>query len=209
MSKVNRSLAKVLSVVFHPLLLPTYLFAVILYYMPVSTLTLPLRVRWVVLAMIFFTTFVLPAVAAFAMVRLGYLDSIEMDRREQRGFPLLFTGVCYAATSYLFYQEPAYDAIFYFVMGIIAASVFLAFAISQFWKISAHSIGLGGALGLLLVLNTLAPEARLMYPIMVTTFLAGAVMSARLALQAHTPAEVYGGFGSGLLLALASSVALY
>ncbi|AKD05574.1 hypothetical protein PKOR_07150 [Pontibacter korlensis] len=193
---------------FHPLLLPTYLFAVILYYMPASTLTLPLRVRWIVLAMIFFTTFIIPAVAALAMVRLGYLDSMEMDRREQRGFPLLFTGVCYAATSYLFYREQAYDAVFYFVMGIIAASVFLAFAISQFWKISAHSIGMGGCLGLLLVLNKLAPDAMLIFPIAVAIFLTGAVMSARLALHAHTPAEVYAGFGSGLLLALASSVAL-
>nr|WP_304608551.1 hypothetical protein [Pontibacter anaerobius] len=177
--------------------------------MPVSTLTLPMHVRWVVLAMIFFTTFVLPAAGAFAMVRLGYLDSMEMDRREQRGFPLLFTAVCYAATSYLFYREPAYDAVFYFVMGIIAASVFLAFAISQFWKISAHSIGLGGTLGLLLVLHQLAPEAMLIYPIIAVVFVAGAVMSARLALQAHTPAQVYAGFGSGLLLALGSSVALY
>jgi membrane-associated phospholipid phosphatase len=202
---VNRSLAQALSVVFHPLLLPTYLFAVILYYMPSSTLTLPMRVRWIVLAMIFFTTFIIPAVAAFTMVRLGYLDSMEMDRREQRGFPLLFTGVCYAATSYLFYSEPTYDAVFYFVMGIIAASVFLAFAISQFWKISAHSIGMGGAIGLLLVLNKLAPEAMLIYPIIVAVFVAGVVMSARLALQAHTPSEVYAGFGiCGAILSMAA-----
>ncbi|WP_276499558.1 hypothetical protein [Pontibacter litorisediminis] len=198
-----------MSVVFHPLLLPTYLFAIILYYMPSSTLTLPMRVRWIVLAMIFFTTFIVPAAAAFAMMRLGYLSSLEMDRREERGFPLLFTAICYAATSYLFYSEPTYDAIFYFVMGIIAAAVFLAFAISQFWKISAHSIGLGGGLGLLLVLHKLAPEAMLIYPVIVAVFVAGVVMSARLALHAHTPAEVYAGFGSGLLLALGASVALY
>lgn len=207
---MNRSLAQVLSVVFHPLLLPTYLFAVILYYMPASMITLPLQVRWVVLAMIFFTTFIIPAVAAYAMVRLGHLDSVEMYRREQRGLPLLFTGVCYAATAYLLYREPAYDAIFYFVMGIIAASVFLTYAISQFWKISAHSVGMGGCLGLLLVLNNLAPEALLIFPIVVAIFLAGAVLSARLALHAHTPAQVYAGFGSGLLLALvASTVALH
>ncbi len=206
---MNRSLAKTLSVVLHPLLLPTYLFAVILYYMPSSTLTLPMRVRWIVLAMIFFTTFIIPTAAAFFMVRLGYLDSMEMDKREQRGFPLLFTGICYAATSFLFYREPVYDAIFYFVMGVIAAAIFLAFAISQFWKISAHGIGAGGTLGLLVVLHKLAPGALLIYPIIVAVFLSGAVMSARLALQAHTPEEVYAGFGCGFLLALGASLALY
>lgn len=207
---MNRSLAQVLSVVFHPLLLPTYLFAIILYYMPASMLTLPLQVRWVVLAMIFFTTFIIPGAAAVVMVRFGQLDSVEMSRREQRGLPLLFTAVCYAATTYLLYRESAYDAIFYFVMGIIAASVVLTFAVSQFWKISAHSVGMGGGLGLLLVLNNLAPEAMLVFPIAIALFLAGAVLSARLALHAHTPAQVYAGFGSGLLLALtAATVALY
>lgn len=129
---MNRSLAQVLSVLFHPLLLPTYLFAVILYYMPSSMLTLPLQVRWVVLAMIFFTTCLIPGAAAVVMVRFGQLDSVEMRRREQRALPLLFTAICYAATTFLLYRESAYDAIFYFVMGIIAASVFLTFAISQF-----------------------------------------------------------------------------
>ena len=197
---MNRTLAQVLSVVFHPLLLPTYLFAVILYYMPTSTLTLPLKVRWIVLSMIFFTTFIVPGVAAYGMVRMGHLDSMEMDKREQRSLPLLFTGVCYALTSYLLYRESTFDAIFYFVMGIVAASVFLTFVISQFWKISAHAIGMGGGLGLLLVLNWLAPDAMMVGPITLMILLAGAVLSARLSLQAHTPAEVYGGFCSGLIL---------
>ncbi|WP_460880305.1 hypothetical protein [Pontibacter rugosus] len=157
---MNRSLAQVLSIVFHPLLLPTYLFAVILYYMPESMLTLPMRVRWVVLAMIFFTTFIIPGIAAYAMVRFGHLDSVEMNKREQRSLPLFFTAVCYSATAYLLYSEAAFDAIFYFLMGIVATSVFFTYAVSQFWKISAHGVGMGGGLGLLLVLNNIAPEAR-------------------------------------------------
>lgn len=202
---MNRTLAQVLSVVFHPLLLPTYLFAVILYYMPTATITLPYQIRWIVLSMIFFTTFIIPGVAAYSMVRLGHLDSMEMDRREQRSMPLLFTGVCYALTSYLLYQESTFDAIFYFVMGIIAASVFLTFIISQFWKISAHSMGMGGGLGLLLVLNWLAPDAMMVGPIALGILLTGAVLSARLSLHAHTPAEVYGGFASGFLLAVVAA----
>ncbi len=191
----------------HPLLLPTYLFAIILYYMPESTLTLPFRVRWVVLAMIFFTTFVIPGMAAYSMVRLGHLDSVEMEKREQRGLPLLFTGACYMVTAYLLYSEAAFDALFYFVMGIIAASVFLTYIISLFWKISAHGMGMGGALGLLLVLNWLAPEAGMIIPISAAVLLSGAVLTARLALHAHTPAQVYAGLGSGLLLAVSAAYA--
>jgi len=203
---VNRSLAKALSAVLHPLLLPTYLFAFILYYLPAPALSLPMQSRWIVLGMIFFTTFIIPGLGAYAMVRSGQLDSLEMERREQRRLPLLFTSVCYGITTYLLYREPAFDEIFYFIMGIITASVVLTYGLSLVWKVSAHSVGMGGALGLLLILSKLVPDVPMLLPIALSIVLTGGVLSARLALHAHTPSEVYAGFGSGLLLALTAGM---
>lgn len=205
---MNRSIAQVLSVLFHPLLMPTYLFAFIMYYLPMSALALTVRSRWIVLGLIFFTTFIIPGMGAFVMVRSGQLDSVEMDKREQRSLPLLFTTLCYSVTSYLLYREPAFDAIFYYVMGVVAVAVFLTYLISLFWKISAHGVGIGGGLGFLLVLNRLVPEASLAVPIAVAIVLAGAVLSARLALNAHTPEQVYAGFGCGLMLAFSAGMFL-
>jgi hypothetical protein len=203
---VSQFSARFLSVVLHPLLLPTYLYAFILYYLPAPVLSLPMQSRWIVLGMILFTTFLIPALGAYTMVRIGHLDSMEMDRREQRRLPLLFTGLCYSITSYLLYQEQAFDEIFYFIMVIITASVLLTYGISLFWKISAHSVGLGGALGLLILIHNIVPEVEMLFPIATGFVLSGAVLSARLALHAHTPAEVYAGFGSGLLLSLTAGV---
>ncbi|TXK52823.1 hypothetical protein FVR03_00160 [Pontibacter qinzhouensis] len=202
---MSRSLARLLSVVFHPLLLPTYLFAFLFYYLPAPLVSLPLRGRWVVLSLIFFTTFIIPGLGAYTMVRAGHVDSLEMDRREQRSLPLLFTGVCYVVTAYLLHRENIFDRLFFVIMVILATSVFLAFVISLFWKISAHSIGVGGALGLLLVLSRLSPDSDMVPPLALTIFIAGAVLSARLSLHVHTPAQVYAGFGSGLLLALTAA----
>nr|WP_255709820.1 hypothetical protein [Pontibacter harenae] len=181
--------------------MPTYLFAFILFYLPTYVVSLPPTNRWMMLGLIVFSTFVIPGLGAYAMMRAGQIDSLEMNRREQRRMPLFFTCLCYSVTTYLLHREPVFDAIFYFVMGTIAASVFFAFLVSLFWKVSAHSIGVGGSLGLLLVLNMIIPEALLLIPIMLMITIAGAVLSARLALQAHTPAQVYSGFGGGLLLA--------
>lgn len=206
---MNRSLASFFSVVFHPLLLPTYLFAFILYFLPVSTLSIAIQSRWIVLAMIFFTTFVIPAVGAYVMVRAGHLSSMEMEHREQRGLPLLFTSLCYATTAYLFYKEQAFDGIFFFIMAIMATSVVITYLVSFSWKISAHGVGVGGALGLLVMLQKVAPDASMLFTIVVAMLIAGAVLSARLALHAHTPAQVYAGFGCGFLLALtAGAIAL-
>lgn len=199
---MNRSFAKTLSVFFHPLLLPTYLFAFILYYLPTPFISFPLQHRWYILSLIIFTTFFIPALGAFFMRKAGYIDSMELDKREQRLLPLLFTGTCYVVTSYLFHREPMFDRIFYVGMGLIAASVFLTCIISLYWKVSAHSIGMGGGLGLLLLLNKMTPEAMLFGPIVLFILMTGAVLSARLALDAHTPAQVYAGFFSGLLLTL-------
>ncbi|MDX5418742.1 MAG: hypothetical protein LPK09_05965 [Hymenobacteraceae bacterium] len=189
--------------------MPTYLFTIILYFLPAASLSLPPQSRWIVLSMIFFTTFIIPGLGAFVMFRTGFIDSYEIDRREQRSKPLLFTGLCYAVTTYLLQREPIFDHIFFFVMGIIAASVFLAWFVSFFWKISAHGIGLGGAFGVLLLLDKLIPDAQLLFPIVGAILASGAVISARLALHAHTPAQVYTGFGAGLLLVLfAGGIAL-
>ena len=143
-----------------------------------------------------------PGLGAYAMFRTGFIDSYEIDRREQRSKPLLFTAVCYAVTTYLFYSEPVFDQLFFFVMGVITASVFQAWFVSFFWKISAHGIGLGGALGVLLLVNKLTPEAGLLAPIVLVILVSGAVLSARLALHAHTPAQAYTGFATGLILVL-------
>ncbi len=199
---MNRSLARFLSVAFHPLLMPTYLFVIILYFLPVSSISLPLQSRWIILGMVFFSTFMVPGLGAFAMFKTGFIDSYEIDRREQRSKPLLFTALCYAVTTYLFYSEPVFDQLFYFVMAVITASVFVAWFVSFFWKISAHGIGLGGALGVLLLVNKLMPEAGLIMPIILLILVSGAVLSARLALHAHTPAQAYTGFLTGLVLVL-------
>jgi hypothetical protein len=206
---LNRSLARLLSVVFHPLLMPTYLFSIILYFLPAASLSLPLQSRWIVLGMIVFTTFVVPGLGAYALFRTGFIDSYEIDRREQRSKPLLFTTLCYGVTAYLFQREPVFDHLFFFVMGVVTASVFLAWVVSYFWKISAHGIGLGGAFGVLLLLNKLMPEAQLLMPILLAIVVSGAVLSARLALHAHSPAQAYTGFATGLLLVLvAGTIAL-
>ena len=61
---------------------------------------------------------------------------------------------------------------------------------------------IGGPLGILLFLHASLPESQLLYVVVAAIVVIGAVMSARLALQAHTPAEVYTGFLLGLVIGL-------
>ena len=191
---------------FHPLLLPTFLFAVVLYYLPASAITFPRESRWVILIFVFMTTFVVPATGTWFLYRFGRVRSLSLTERTERGYPLFLTTICYAITSFLFYRQDVFDRLFFFVMGVITLLVFLTYLFSLLRKISAHSVGAGGALGLLVVLNALLPENHLVHLIVLYIIVAGAVMSARLALDAHTSGEVYGGFILGFFSSLGAGL---
>lgn len=199
---MNRTLAQLLSVIFHPLLMPTYLFYIILYLLPQSVITFPTESRWIIMALMFFTTFVVPGLGTYYMYRNGYISNMEVADRPERNMPFFFTTVCFAVTSYLFYQENYFDRLLFYTMFLITLSVFLTYLFSFFWKISAHGVGVGGTLGILILLNALLPENNILYIVVAAIVMAGAVLSARLALDAHTSTEVYSGFLLGLSIGL-------
>jgi hypothetical protein len=197
---VNLALARFLSVLFHPLLMPTLLFAAILYLLPESLVTFPMESRWVILLAVFFLTFIIPALGTYFMVRAGLVQSMTLQDRAQRRLPFLFTTFCYAGTTYFFWRDDLFGDLFYFIMLLITLSVFVTYLISLFWKISAHSVGMGGGLGILILLNKLIPDSPLFYLVIVCLLVSGAVMSARLALNEHTPAQVYAGLITGFVI---------
>jgi hypothetical protein len=77
--------------------------------------------------------------------------------------------------------------------------VLLAFVVTLHWKISAHAMGMGGALGLLTLLGLQqlsTPGAAFLIGMMLVE--TGAVLWARLTLRAHTKAQVAAGLSAGL-----------
>lgn len=195
-------LAQVLSVLFHPLLMPTYLFYIVLYHLPPAIITFPMDRRWAVLVLVFSSTFIIPGLGTYFMYRRGFVGNLQLEDRAERSVPFFFTTVCFGVTSYLFYQEAYFDRLFFYIMALITLSVFLTFLFSYRWKISAHAVGLGGALGILFLLNRLVAENQLLYLITAAIILTGLVLSARLELEAHTPAEIYSGFLLGFSVSL-------
>ncbi|MBC3540855.1 hypothetical protein ACFSC6_22210 [Rufibacter sediminis] len=199
---MNPRLATVLSVLFHPLLLPTYLFSLLLYYLPPEVFSYPPEGRRLIVLLVFILTFLLPTLGTLLLQQAGLVTSITLDARTDRRWPLLIAATCYTVLTVVFYQISFFDSLFYLIMGLITASIFLTLTINQFWKISAHSIGVGGMMGILVLLHGWLPEAYLLYPVVLGCLISGAVISARLALGAHNSKQVYTGFGLGFLLGI-------
>lgn len=198
-----RWLAHGLSGVFHPLLVPSYLVAALLWGAP-GTFILESAGRTAALAVVAVSTFLLPALGTYALVRTGRVASLLLpDHRERSGPLLLALAGFSAAARVLWGVEPLLGL----ALALQAVAVALTWLISRYWLISAHGVAMGGAVGLAVLLGRLVPGASA-WPLAGALALAGAVGSARLALDAHTEAQVWAGLALGLGVGVGAAAVL-
>jgi hypothetical protein len=86
-----------------------------------------------------------------------------------------------------------------------ALAVIVTLLITIKWKVSAHLVGIGGIIGLILVL-TVFYHINLFFYLVISLILAGWVAFARLSLDAHTPGQVYIGLAVGFLVMVGTLV---
>lgn len=196
----EEKLAKIISYLFHPLLMPTYGFAFIFFTKNyISTFT-PFNVKWIILGVTFIFTFFLPSLNTLILLKMGRIKSLEMETSSERTIPYISTSFYYFALFYLFYNAQ-FPSIFMILILGAAISVLLSFIINFWWKISAHTIGIGGISGAALgIIYRLQVDMHLM--LMILLLLSGIVASARLKLNTHTPSQVYSGFVLGFFVEL-------
>jgi membrane-associated phospholipid phosphatase len=203
---VNR-VAQIISDIFSPLLLPTYSLILIMAITPLSAL--PLRTQLLsVLAIAFITAFI-PTATIFTLIRMGKVSDNSISDRRQRSLPLIVVTLCYlASASYMLYVHAPEWLILFFV-GAAVSSV-LALIITHWWKISAHTISIGGIAGMLgwLTFNSVSNNITAMVWLTIAIILGGLIGSSRIILNRHTTGQVFAGLilGAGAVLATVSSI---
>ena len=203
--------AKIIAVVFHPLLMASYLFALLSFTLPSALQPIQINFQQTFVLIIFLITFLLPAFNIGVFKMLGSIQSVTMPNRKERIMPFTFIFILYAAVTYLFYAKfgiGLHDNMFKFLV-IIDVLVFIATFITYFFRISIHSLGMCGLLGILIPLNRISDNTLLFIPTVVMIVITGVVMSSRLLLNAHTAREVYIGAMTGLITGLSGMVILF
>jgi membrane-associated phospholipid phosphatase len=180
--------------------MPTYGFALIFFTTNyISTFTSS-NLKLVILSITFVFTFLLPTINTLILLKMGRINSLEMETLKERIIPYTSTVLYYFALFYLFYNADFPNVFKILILGA-AISILLTVFISFKWKISAHSIGIGGIAGATLgIIYRL--QLDLHFVLMIVILFAGIIGYARLILKVHTPAQVYSGFILGFFVEL-------
>jgi membrane-associated phospholipid phosphatase len=186
------ALARIISVVFHPLLLVTYLLLLLAFFLPSALYPVPIEGTMAFILFMFVLTFVLPVLNIVLFRVLGVVKSFTLETRSERVRPFFLIALLYCFVTYMLYTKwrVGMDDGLLKLLLIVNCLVVLAALITLFYKISIHSIGVAGLLGILLPLNKAAENNSLIVPTIVALVIAGLVMSSRLQLNSHTPREV-------------------
>ena len=210
-----KKIAKIISVLLHPLLMPTIMSGVFMAYAPSLLPIVTLKGQAQFILFIFLTTFIFPILSIYIYYlwvkgekheghSTTFSKSLLMESKEERFIPFTITTALYALMTYfLIYKAQLPLRALAVVFGGITMCLALVTFISRFWKISAHSAGIAGGLGFLLG-SYLEGEINLFYPIITFIILTGLLMSARLYLNSHNLLQVAIGGLTGFIICFGS-----
>jgi hypothetical protein len=154
---------------------------------------------------VFIITAFFPAITVFLLWRLQFAESIYLRTQKERIIPFV------ASIIYFFWafwvaknlEGTPTPMVFFFLGTFLSTSA--ALMANNYFKISLHGLGVGGAMAfmILLAMATTEPMGTV---ISITTLLTGLVCTSRLIVSDHHPAEIYWGLIIG---AVSQFVAFY
>ncbi len=187
-----KTAANALSVLLHPVWMPTLTIAICFAIDPFLRYGFTRDGVWILYGMVFTMTAFFPLLSALLMRRTGMVTDITMPQRMERipayFITLLYHGMCY----YLLWRTNMHPDLLAIFLGALVALIALL-VITFRWKISAHMTGIGGLIGSVVALML---EHGAYAPLLLCALfvVAGALGTARLIASDHSPAQIYSGF---------------
>ena len=198
------TIAKIISVLFHPLFVPIYFVWFLLYIHPLAFIGFSSLQKFQTLIIVCINLTIFPLVSVLLLKALGFIESIYLKTQKDRIIPYIACGIFFFWAFTVFKEQTKYPMILVvFILGIFLASS-AALIANIYFKVSMHAIGMGGLLGIFAVLfynNNLS----MAWPLALVLIIAGMVCTARLLLNTHTPKDIYAGLLIGIVTQIAAN----
>lgn len=195
-NKILVKIAQLISLVFHPLLIPTIGFF-LLFNSGLYFSVLPWSMKIYMLMVIFLSTCALPAIAIFVL-SLNRKFNLNMEQHTDRVLSLFLSAVSYYFGYIILKRLPVFPIYNVLMVGAILIQITLV-PVSLRWKISIHMSAIGGLIGGILGLSFRIQENPV-YLLSLLILAAGIVGTSRLLLSKQTGSQVYSGFAIGFMI---------
>lgn len=189
---MEEKIAKVISVIFQPLIMPLVTLLILFNSDTYIAFSISSEAKIAIYLLFIIFSVVFPTLFFLALIKKGFISSLEMKDASERRLPFLISTIMYFGLYYMLRKLSLPGIVYVLLLGTILSLV-VCFFITIFWKISIHMVAVGGILGSLLALSV-RMGADFILPIYLVVLLAGVIGYARLKLEAHTPGQVYSGF---------------
>lgn len=198
-----KAAAQVVSYLFHPIFMPLFVVAFLLFVHPLYFAGFDLAAKKQTFIIIFINIVFFPLLSVLLLKKLGFVESIFLKTQKDRIIPYIACGIFFFWGYLVFKNQVHYPmALRQFILGMFFASS-MALICNIYFKISMHAIGAGGAIGLFLYV--LKSQSMLMsVPLAAAIFVAGLVCTARFIVSNHTQKEIYFGVAVGIVAQLAA-----
>lgn len=183
---------KIISVVFHPLMIATHLSALLLLTAPELLPRIQPQVITQFLLVVFLMTALMPAFSVFLLRSFKYISDLELENRKERIIPFTFILFYYVVASYLFHEKLDMGALFTTVIISVTLLISLLLIITSKFKISIHAAAIWGAVGYLTGIVLLF-DVQLGWMYYASILIAGLTCTSRLYLGYHSSKEVWTG----------------
>jgi len=197
-----RNLAEVVSYSFHPVFMPTVMTIVLCYLNRVGFAGIDLKERILWVGIMALNTIFFPILSILLMKVLGFIDSIKLKTTKDRIIPLIAIMIFYFWAYRVF---KSFNAPFILQVLLLGSfwGVIVVFMANIFTKISMHTAGAGGMVGILIVLMIVG-HINFLIPFLIALVIAGIIGSARMILGAHTPFEIWLGYAAGIAVQISA-----
>jgi hypothetical protein len=186
---------KVISYVLHPLLFAFMGSFIYLYLTPKHVAK---QQEYIILFVVFVSTYIIPIILLALLKKVKLIDDYHLRSINERKFPVLFFIMLSFLIGRALIGIHLVDLLAFSFFGVAFALSFTYLLFNLKIKTSLHTLGIGGIIGFVMVMSY-------EYQLNFTAFLAGLFVVAgligisRLALNVHSPKEVYIGFVLGIV----------
>ncbi|MFM1932849.1 MAG: hypothetical protein RL226_2152 [Bacteroidota bacterium] len=194
---MDRTIAKAISSVFHPLWMPLLTLVIAFFVDPFLGLH---PAAFIFLLAMLFMNAALPGLTILYMARKNMISNLEISNRTERWVPF-FLVFGYYIISYVLLRTKVdfVPPVVYSIFFALLTSLLTALVVNNFTKISVHLMAFGGFLGTLAALNVMHYLGQGLF-IGLLLLVGSFVAWSRLVLNVHTHKQLYLGFSVGFCI---------